>query len=274
MTIHLASLLQPYETELEQVQDKIRTAIASLDDEVSRRHMTYFLSARGHMLRPTLVLLTFGFIDGRPYKDMPDSLKSQVYTLAAALELLHTASLVHDDVIDTSEDRRGQSTLNKKLGNNEAILIGNLFYLSAFRLAVSLGDDYYLKELISTAEAMCIGEVAQNEAITRPITKSEYLGIVQKKTGKLISCASQTAAHMAGASGVVETGMANLAMLMGVMYQLKDDSKDGDIGNVDAQIALNLRAEKHEELMGMAELFTASNSHGQTLKELIHYFKE
>jgi geranylgeranyl pyrophosphate synthase len=265
-------LTTPYRKELEQVDQRIASALTHVSDSTAAGHMRYFMGSRGHMLRPLIAIISYGYVKGTSLGalDLPE--RTRLHTLGAALELLHTASLVHDDVIDGSDARRGQPSLNKKLGNTEAVLVGNLFYLSAFRLITELEDPWFLQTFISTAEAMCLGEVLQNETAGNPIDSDEYLRIIERKTGRLIACSAGTAARLAGASEPLTQQMFSLAGQMGIMYQLKDDAQDHDVSNVRAEDVLELHSAWRNLLQETSGNISDATVHGKALKNLIQYF--
>jgi geranylgeranyl pyrophosphate synthase len=262
-----------YSTELSAVQTKIHSLVQGQSSAEVQQHMGYVASKSGHMLRPLLTLIIFGAIDGRPLNEVDDLTKEKLISIAVALELLHTASLVHDDVIDHTDTRRKQPTINSMVGNNEAILIGNLFYLNAFRLMLSMEDPWYLEVLIQTAEAMCVGEVLQNEKQDQLISTDEYLEIVEKKTGALICAAASLSARLAGATIETAHFYESLALNLGTLYQLKDDYADQDLNNYDESNLQQLILERQQKLKEASSALSATAPHQQALVKFIHYFK-
>lgn len=262
-----------YIAELGAVQKKIQSLVQGQSSAEVQQHMGYVASKSGHMLRPLIALITFGAIDGRPLSELDDITKEKLISIAAALELLHTASLVHDDVIDHTNTRRNQPTINSLVGNTESILIGNLFYLNAFRLMLSMEDPWYLEVLIQTAEAMCVGEVLQNEKQNQLISTNEYLEIVEKKTGALICAAASLSARLAGASAEKSLLYESLALNLGTLYQLKDDYADQDLNNYNETDLQQLINERQQKLEDASASLSATEPHQQALVQFIHYFK-
>lgn len=262
-----------YIAELRAVEEKIQSLIKRQCNAEVQQHMGYVASKSGHMLRPLIALITFGAIDGRPLSELDGITKEKLISIAAALELLHTASLVHDDVIDHTNTRRSQPTINTLVGNTESILIGNLFYLNAFRLMLSMEDPYYLEVLIQTAEAMCVGEVLQNEKQNQLINTNEYLEIVEKKTGALICAAASLSARLAGASTQTSLLYESLALNLGTLYQLKDDYADQDLNNYNETDLQQLIIERQQKLEDASCALSATEPHQQALIEFIQYFK-
>lgn len=269
----LHQISDQYRKELEMTQQQIMALVQQQTNEETKGHLAYVSSKSGHMLRPLVSLITFGAVSGKSYLTLDPSTYEKAIAIAAALELLHTASLVHDDVIDQTTERRSQPTLNAFLGNTESVLVGNLFYLNAFRLMLKLEDPWYLNVLIETAEAMCVGEILQNEKRNKLINSTEYLEIIQKKTGALISASAKLSAKLAGASEQEIQYYEDLAMNLGTLYQLRDDLQDEDLTNLQGTTLPELIAEKGELLKACLTDLDAQKPHQMALIQFIHYFK-
>lgn len=262
-----------YAQALSAVQTTMQSLIAAQPNNEARRHMDYVASTPGHMLRPFVALITFGAIDGRSFEALDPETKQKLIHIAAALELLHTASLVHDDVIDQTSQRRGKPTLSAALGNTEAVLIGNLFYLNAFRLMLVLEDPWYLEVLIQTAEAMCVGEVLQNEKQNQALSQAAYLEIISLKTGALIGAAAKLSARLARASEKDAQHYEQLALTLGTLYQLRDDYADMDLPNFSQEALLALIQDRQQQLDAALETLSTAQPHQKALISFIHYFK-
>lgn len=269
----LHQITDQYAHELQLTQAQIMALVQRQSSPEARAHLAYVSSKPGHMLRPLVALISFGAVSNLNYSNLSDQKLDQITSIAAALELLHTASLVHDDVIDETTTRRTQPTLNAFLGNTEAVLVGNLFYLNAFRLMLKLEDAWYLNVLIETAEAMCVGEILQSEKKDRLISAAEYLEIVEKKTGALISAAAKLAAKLAGASEEEIAQYESLALCLGTLYQLKDDLQDEDLKNLEGSTLPELIEQKGALLISHLEHLDPLKPHQQALIQFIHYFK-
>ncbi len=277
MSEALKHAFKPYAQPLSQVREKMREVLHSLGDAETLRQVDYFQGAGGHMLRPTLILLIYGLLENRE-KGEPQKGES-LHTLAAAIELLHTASLVHDDVLDESPTRRGQPTLHRKIGNHGAVLVGNLFYIAAFRLIMGFEDKRYVDGLMGTAEAMCIGEIHQHALEGRALTEESYLDIIERKTGRLVATAAALSARLAGASESEIDSFRDFGLLLGILYQLKDDADDDDIGNLSYNLARGLKAKKSEEMRVFIQKLkffpdTPGNSAGAALISLAEYLMQ
>ena len=172
---------------------------------------------RGKRLRPALVLLA-GHASGR--------VTHAHHVLGAVVEMVHTATLVHDDVLDEADTRRHVRTVNAGWGNKTSILLGDLLISAAFRLCSTV--DASACELVGSAtNRVCAGELLQvTQAGNTALTEDEYFEIVTGKTGALTECCTRLGAHYAGASPVVIEALARYGSDLGVAFQIADDILD------------------------------------------------
>jgi len=221
--------------ELIAVEEMIQKTLLQIQNEEAQHWMKYFCSSTGHRLRPMLTVIAY-----RSFKSAQTPVEYEsLIKLATIFELLHTASLIHDDVIDLEEERRGQKALHHLVGNKNAILIGNIFYLKAFEIASELPNLSYFQEMISTSMAMCFGEVTQGIRVQEGVKLNcvEYLEVVLNKTSKLIASCCYCGARLAGASEEEALRLHKIGVMLGTLYQMRDDIKDGD-ANVDESVNL------------------------------------
>lgn len=211
---------------LTDVSEEIGKSIADNNSQYVNSILKHPFLKQGHMIRPYLAFLSAKALK----KEVSgDDLKRLVY-FAASVELLHTASLVHDDVLDSSDTRRGVECLHKVFGDKNAILAGNIFYIKAFEIIVKkLGRDQLIG-IMETAKKMCYGEILQQQYEGKVKPAPVYYEIVGNKTAALIALACGEAANIAGASASETAEMKKLGELIGMIYQLQDDCKDGDAG--------------------------------------------
>ncbi|WP_193166357.1 polyprenyl synthetase family protein [Microbulbifer hainanensis] len=178
----------------------------------------YLVEAGGKRLRPLLVLLcarAAGF-NGREHID-----------LAAIIEFIHTATLLHDDVVDTSDRRRGRLTANAKWGNAPAVLVGDFLYSRAFQMMVALRDMDVMSILSDTTNTIAEGEVQQLVNAGDPeVSEDNYLTVIHKKTGALFEAACETAAVLAGCAAGERTALKLYGRHLGLAFQLVDDALD------------------------------------------------
>lgn len=178
----------------------------------------YIVEGGGKRLRPLVVLLAALACD---YKG-----KHHV-TLAGIIEFIHTATLLHDDVVDTSELRRGRPTANAKWGNSPTVLVGDFLYSRAFQLLVALGSMDIMRVLSDTTNEIAEGEVQQLINAGNPdVAEENYLGVIYKKTAILFQAATQTGSILAGADKELIKGFTNYGKHLGMAFQLQDDVLD------------------------------------------------
>jgi octaprenyl-diphosphate synthase len=178
----------------------------------------YVLMSGGKRLRPVLLLLSSRLCGYQGGRQIP---------LASVLEFIHTATLLHDDVVDNAEIRRGNSSANSLWGNEASVLIGDYMYAKSFSVMVEHGDMRILDLLSSATTQMAQGEVLQLvKTGDIEATEEDYIDIVIKKTAVLISAACKTGAILGGVSREEEEALASYGMNLGIAFQLVDDSLD------------------------------------------------
>lgn len=183
---------------------------------------TYIVESGGKRLRPLLVLLTTGAL-GYP--------GDAHIKLAAIIEFLHTATLLHDDVVDHSDLRRGKLTANEKWGNAPSVLVGDFLYSRAFQLMVEVGSLDIMEVLAGATNTIAEGEVMQLSNVGRlTLTQAEYREVIRCKTALLFEAATQTGAQLAAATDSHLTHLVEplrrFGLHFGMTYQLVDDWLD------------------------------------------------
>jgi octaprenyl-diphosphate synthase len=205
------------EADLRAVDAVIRTR---LDSEVAliRRVAEYIVASGGKRLRPLLLLLSadaFG-AHGR-----------HCHELAAVVEFIHTATLLHDDVVDESDLRRGRSSANALFGNSAAVLVGDFVYSRAFQMMVNVGNLRVLQVLADATNVIAEGEVMQLMSCRNPdVDEAAYLQVIRCKTAKLFEAAVRLGAILGGAPRGEEDAIAAYGMRLGTAFQLVDDVLD------------------------------------------------
>ena len=190
------------------------TSDIPLVEQVAR----YLITAGGKRLRPLLVLLC---AKACGYKGK-DHIK-----LAVIIEFLHTAMLLHDDVVDASDLRRGRKTVNAQWGNPASVLVGDFLHSRAFEMMVDIGDLNIMEILSHATNTIAEGEVQQLANLRNlGLTEQTYLEVIWRKTAMLFQAASHTAAVLAGANKATETAMKNYGLHLGLAFQLIDDLLD------------------------------------------------
>ena len=186
----------------------------------------HIIGGGGKRLRPALVLLSSGLFQ---------SIKSQHHELAAIVEFIHTATLLHDDVVDESAMRRGKSTANHLFGNAASVLVGDFLYSRAFQMMVKLQNMRVMDVLSEATNIISEGEVLQLMNIhNADVTEQEYLKVIHFKTAKLFEAATRLGAVISGANSTDETALAQYGMRLGTAFQLIDDVLDlsGDVNQI------------------------------------------
>lgn len=180
----------------------------------------YIIAAGGKRLRPALVLLMCGALDYRG---------AQRFNLAAVVEFIHTATLLHDDVVDESTLRRGRSTANEIFGNPASVLVGDFLYSRAFQMMVEVGDMRIMQTLAEATNVIAEGEVLQLMNMhDAGLTEAGYLRVIRSKTAKLFEASARLAALLAQSSPAVEQHCAEYGQALGTAFQVIDDVLDYD----------------------------------------------
>lgn len=220
----LSTIQKPIEQDIIKFNDYYRAQFKS-DVKLLNETLSYMCNSIGKMMRPMLVMLvakSIGKVD------------EKTFAAASAMELLHTASLVHDDVIDESDMRRGNPSLNIVFNNNIAVLTGDFLFSQALNNAAATGDIRVVRELSNLGKALSRGEMLQVE-LRRDGTYCEenYIDVILSKTASLFVCSCVCAAYLAGASKEVVESFAKFGENVGICFQIKDDIFDyysNDIG--------------------------------------------
>ena len=172
----------------------------------------------GKMVRPMLVLLS-----GKAY----GQLTNDHYIIAAVLEMIHVASLLHDDVLDEAETRRFQPSLNNLIGNRAAVLAGDLLLSISLNAALDLENQGEFKDVIKIISQLCEGELAQQRTSgCGSLTENQYLDIVTFKTASLLACCIERGAFLAGADADERKAAFKMGQDFGIAFQIMDDIKD------------------------------------------------
>ena len=203
--------------DMKSVDAVIRQRLHS-DVVLVRQVAEYIISSGGKRLRPVLVLLAAGAMG---YKGVNH------HELAAVVEFIHTATLLHDDVVDESELRRGRETANNLFGNAASVLVGDFLYSRAFQMMVSVGNMRIMQVLADATNIIAEGEVLQlMNCHDADVDEERYLQVIRYKTAKLFQAAARLGAILGGATPGVEEGLAAYGMHLGTAFQLVDDVLD------------------------------------------------
>ena len=176
---------------------------------------SYVLSSPGKRIRPALFFLTLGLWDQNPAQHLP---------VALAIELVHTATLLHDDVVDAAAKRRGKASVNTVWGNQTAVLVGDYLFAKAFSLLTEYGSMPLVSEMAALVEAMAEGEIQQQAQRFNPgISREDYLGRITKKTAKFFTVAACAGAMVSKADAKSVNALKNYGYHIGMAFQIIDD---------------------------------------------------
>jgi octaprenyl-diphosphate synthase len=198
----------------------------------------YIISAGGKRMRPVLLLL---IAQALGYKG------NHQHLMAAAVEFIHTATLLHDDVVDESDLRRGRGTANAVFGNAASVLVGDYLYSRAFEMMVDVDSMRIMQIMSGATTVIAEGEVLQLLNIHDPdVSEARYLQVVRFKTAKLFEAAAEAGAVLAGASIAQQEAAAAYGRHIGTAFQLVDDVLDynGDVGALGKNVGDDLREGK------------------------------
>ena len=205
--------------EMRLVEDEFQRQVSS-NIQVIQYLGDYLRSSGGKRVRPALLILSGGAIrDEAPSED--------VIRLATVMELLHTATLVHDDIIDNADTRRNEASINARFGNQTAVLMGDWLYMSAFETSLRSRSLEILDILTRLTRKMTEGELIQLTMIGRlDISEEEYYDILKRKTAYLFAACCEIGAILGGATAEQQSALREYGMNLGVAFQLADDLLD------------------------------------------------
>lgn len=210
--------------------DLIRAELALVEDEFERQASSniqvidylgeYLRASGGKRVRPALLILANYAVGGTGNGD-------NVIRLATVMEMLHTATLVHDDIIDNADLRRSRTSVNARFGNQTAVLMGDWLYMSAFETTVRERSLEIIDILTHLTRKMTEGELIQLTRIGRlDISESEYFDILKRKTAFLFSACCEVGAILGGANSSEQSALREYGLALGVAFQLSDDILD------------------------------------------------
>ncbi len=258
--------------DIDQIRSLAADDMAAVDDLIRRRLQSdvvlinqlghYIINSGGKRLRPLLVLLS-ARANGYP--------GPHHHQLAAIVEFIHTATLLHDDVVDASELRRGRETANAVWGNEASVLVGDFLYSRAFEMMVEVDSMRVMQILAEATNTIAEGEVLQLLNCHEPdTTEQQYLEVILRKTAKLFEAAGQLGAVLAGTDAETEQAMAAYGVHLGTAFQLIDDALDysGDQATIGKQLGDDL-AEGKPTLPLIHVMREGSSGQVETVREAI-----
>lgn len=213
----LEAIRQTISPELEALNVRIDSALGS-SNPLMDKVVSGYLKSKGKMIRPILVVLTARLLG---------AVNERVISAAAAIELLHNASLIHDDVVDDSKMRRSRPTINSIWDNHIAVLTGDLFLSSALQQAISTDDIRIVSSIVNLGRLLSLGEIDQiYNARYHCLDEKAYLEVIHRKTASLFISCVEMGAYAVGAPEESIEPMRRYAELLGLCFQIRDDIFD------------------------------------------------
>jgi octaprenyl-diphosphate synthase len=212
-------IVAPVQPFLGAVTARLGEQVEVFDPEIAS-YARYALTNQGKHLRPALVALSGGAI-------RPETHNDDLVTVAVIIEMIHLATLVHDDIMDAAEIRRQRPTLAANWGNQISVLLGDCLFAHALRLAASFPTTEVCRAVSSATNTVCSGEILQTHRRGKlDMTRGEYFKILSMKTGELFALSCDLGAHLNQASAVQRKALHDYGMALGTAYQIYDDCVD------------------------------------------------
>lgn len=233
----MAAIYGPVQAELSQVDEILRHELRSRYDFVDQL-VKHAFRLGGKRLRPALLLLSARAC-GR--------MSPEHLTLAAVVEMIHTATLVHDDVLDEAAVRRHLETVNARWNNEASVLLGDYLFTHAFYLASTLDTTFACQTIGRATNTVCEGELRQVHSRGNfDLSEEEYLSLIEAKTAELCACCCLLGAHYAGASEEIQQGLERFGRHLGIAFQITDDLLDllGDEATTGKSLGTDLEKQK------------------------------
>jgi octaprenyl-diphosphate synthase len=213
----LSRVFEPVQPQLDEVDRRISAQAAAFDPAIEG-YVAYAIGGGGKRLRPLVALLSGG---------ATGSLVSGHVDLAVIVELIHLATLVHDDIMDEAERRRSQPTVNARWGNSLSVLLGDVLFAHALNLSTDFDDTNISRTIARTATEVCSGEMIQTQRrFDLHLSREEYFRIIGLKTGSLFACAAELGAVISGAPDGIVDRLQSFGAKIGTAYQIYDDCLD------------------------------------------------
>jgi octaprenyl-diphosphate synthase len=256
------SFYGPVANELAATEEVLRSELRSENPFVDQL-VKHAFRLGGKRLRPALLLLA-GKATGELNRDH--------IVLAAVVEMIHTATLVHDDVLDEAAIRRHDDTINARNGNEASVLVGDFLFTHAFSLAASLETTYACQSIGRSTNIVCTGELRQiNTKGNYSLTEAEYLEIIDGKTAELCACCCRLGAHYAGGSATIEDAFDRYGRYLGIAFQIADDLLDLVGDPTQAGKSLGTDLEKQKPTLPLIQLLaTCSEAEQHEILSLCH----
>jgi octaprenyl-diphosphate synthase len=249
----------------------VRVDLVKVEQELSRQSAaafqpvseitSYLLGGGGKRLRPALLLLCHGYASGR-HSETRGAIR-----LAAVVELLHSATLIHDDVIDSADTRRGRPSANSRWGNHRSVLAGDWLYMQSFQIALEERNFHVLDILIDLTQKMVEGELLQLAKIGRmDVTEDDALKLATYKTACLFSGCARLGGVLGGLGNIHEEALAEYGRNAGLAFQLVDDLLDFTASS--EQLGKPVLSDLKEGKVTLPLIYAMENGHSEA-RELV-----
>jgi len=210
-------IVAPAEPFLQAVAERLKDQINAFESDIAS-YAAYALTGQGKQLRPTLVALSGG---------ATGLLNDSHVLVAVIIEMVHLATLVHDDVMDEACIRRGRPTLAANWGNEISVLLGDCLFAQALKLAASFPTTEICRAVSTATNTVCSGEILQTQRRKNfELSRAEYFKVLQMKTGELFALSCDLGAYLSGAGAVQRSALHHYGMAIGTAYQVYDDCLD------------------------------------------------
>ena len=245
------------EQELDKVENSLRKQVRHFDPGVEP-YISYICDTAGKRIRPTLSIL----VGGATGQITSDHIK-----LGTILELIHMATLVHDDIIDGASPRRKVLTANSKWGDGLAVLLGDALFSHALMLSTEFDVLVLSRAIASASRDVCQGEILQTQRrFDLTLTRQDYFEIIEMKTGALFAAATDLAAYLSGVSTEVRDAMSDFGMKLGTAYQVYDDCLD--LVGSEEQFGKTLRTDLEKGKLTLPMLYLLEEA-GDTQRDIL-----
>lgn len=226
------AIVAPVEPFLQAVSEHLAAQVDEFEPEVAA-HARYALTNQGKQLRPALVALSGEATGG---------INDDLVTVAAIIEMIHLATLVHDDVVDEAEIRRRRPTLAAQAGNTTSVLVGDCLFAHALKLAAGFPTTEVCRAVSAATKTVCSGEIIQSQRQHQLRTsRAEYFRVLRMKTAELFSLSCELGARLSDASEVERIALRDYGLALGTAYQIYDDCLD--VFGTEARAGKSLRTD-------------------------------
>lgn len=258
----LDKIQAPVAAEMEQFREAFRATLYS-DNPLLEMAVEHLLKAPGKQLRPMLVLLAARMVG--KVDENQRSAQAKVIRVAMALEMLHTASLVHDDVVDESDRRRGLPSLNVFLTNQAAVLAGDFILSKALECAALTEDLRVVRYVSQLGQSLADGELLQlHSQDSDELSESAYFDVISRKTASLFSLCARLGALVAGGSEAEAERLAQFGKLIGICFQLRDDVFDYGTAEIGKPVGNDMKEGK----LTLPAIYAVNRSGDKEMREL------